>query len=97
MRRAGLRISDAVTLHRDRLMVDGSIFLYMSTTQEPVSVPMHPQLRAALAAIESNSAGYYFWSGESAIATARTSLFQTRASMVSRPRARCSSRPVRAQ
>jgi integrase len=70
MRRAGLRISDAVTFHRNRLMADGSILLYMSKTQEPVSVPVHPQLRAALDAIEPNAAGYYFWSGESAIATA---------------------------
>ena len=70
MRRAGLRISDTVTFHRDRLMADGSILLYMSKTQEPVSVPVHPQLRAALDAIQPNSAGYYFWSGESEIATA---------------------------
>ena len=70
MRRAGLRISDTVTFHRDRLMADGSILLYMSKTQEPVSVPVHPQLRAALEAIQPNAAGYYFWSGESAIATA---------------------------
>jgi integrase/recombinase XerD len=70
MRRAGLRISDAVTFHRDRLMADGSILLYMSKTEEPVSVPVHPQLRGALDALTPNSAGYYFWSGESAIATA---------------------------
>ncbi|MBZ5635426.1 MAG: tyrosine-type recombinase/integrase [Acidobacteriia bacterium] len=70
MRRAGLRISDAVTFHPNRLMADGSILLYMSKTHEPVSVPVHPQLRSALDAIEPNAAGYYFWSGESAIATA---------------------------
>ena len=70
MRRAGLRISDAVTFHRDRRRRDGSLFLYMSKTNEPVSVPMHPQLESALEAIEPNSAGYYFWSGESEIATA---------------------------
>jgi integrase/recombinase XerD len=70
MRRAGLRISDAVTFHHDRLMADGSILLYMSKTREPVSVPVHPQLRAALEALEPNSAGYYFWSGESEITTA---------------------------
>ncbi len=70
MRRAGLRISDAVTFHRNRLMADGSILLYMSKTHEPVSVPVHPQLRAALEAIEPKANGYYFWSGQSAIATA---------------------------
>jgi integrase len=70
MRRAGFRISDAATFHRDRLMADGSIFLHMSKTNEPVSVPMHPQLKAAIDGITPNAAGYYFWSGESAIATA---------------------------
>jgi len=70
MRRAGLRISDAVTFHRDRLMADGSIFLYMSKTHEPVSVPVHPELRAALDTLQPNAAGFYFWSGQSEIATA---------------------------
>ena len=70
MRRAGLRISDAVTFNRDRVMQDGSIFLYMSKTNEPVSIPMHPELQAALEQLTPNPAGYYFWSGESAIATA---------------------------
>jgi integrase len=70
MRRAGLRISDAATFHRSRIMADGSIFLYMSKTNEPVSVPVHPELRAALEAIQPNAAGYYFWSGESAVSTA---------------------------
>ena len=70
MRRAGLRISDATTLHRNRLMADGSIFLFMSKTNEPVSVPVHPELKAALGAIQPNSAGYYFWSGQSAVTTA---------------------------
>jgi integrase/recombinase XerD len=70
MRSGGLRISDAVTFHRNRLMADGSIFLYMSKTNEPVSVPVHPELRAALEVIQPNAAGYYFWSGASEIATA---------------------------
>ena len=70
MRRAGLRISDAATFHRQRLMADGSIFLYMSKTNEPVSVPVHPELKAALDAIQPNASGYYFWSGESAVTTA---------------------------
>jgi integrase len=70
MRRAGLRISDAATLHRDRILADGSIFLYMSKTNEPVCVPVHPELQAALNIITPNAAGYYFWSGESEITTA---------------------------
>jgi integrase len=51
-------------------MADGSIFLFMSKTNEPVSVPVHPELKAALGAIQPNSAGYYFWSGQSAVTTA---------------------------
>jgi integrase len=70
MRRAGLRISDAATFDRRRIMADGSIFLYMSKTNEPVSVPVHPELKAALDAIQPNAAGFYFWSGESEINTA---------------------------
>jgi integrase/recombinase XerD len=70
LRRAGLRISDAATFHRDRIMADRSIYLHMSKTNEPVSIPMHPELQAALDAIEPNAAGYYFWSGASAITTA---------------------------
>jgi integrase len=70
MRRAGLRISDAATFHRQRLMADGSIFLYMSKTNEPVSVPVHPELKVALSDLQPNAAGYYFWSGESEINTA---------------------------
>ncbi len=70
MRRAGLRISDAATFNRNRLMADGTIFLYMSKTSEPVSVPLHPELKTALDAITPNAAGFYFWSGESEINTA---------------------------
>ena len=70
MRRAGLRISDAATFHKDRIMANGSIFLRMSKTNEPVSVPIHPQLKTALDALTPNAAGYYFWSGESAVTTA---------------------------
>jgi integrase/recombinase XerD len=70
MRHAGLRISDAVTFNRSRILPDGSLFLYMQKTGEPVTVPVHPQLEAALAQITPNTAGYYFWSGESAITTA---------------------------
>ena len=70
MRHAGLRISDAVTFHQDRRRADGSIFLYMHKTEEPVSLPMHPELKAALDAAQPNERGYYFWSGASAVSTA---------------------------
>ncbi len=70
MRHAGLRISDAATLHRDRIRPDGLIFLYAHKTGEPVSIPMHPALKASLTAIEPNERGYYFWSGASVVNTA---------------------------
>jgi len=69
MRYAGLRISDAVTFSRSRILIDGSLFLYTQKTGEPVTVPVHPELAAALAAITANTAGYYFWSGTSAMTT----------------------------
>jgi len=70
MRHAGLRISDAATFNRNRIMADGSIFLYPHKTGQPVTIPMHPELKAALDAIAPNGGGYYFWSGDSAITTA---------------------------
>jgi len=70
MRHAGLRISDAACLHQSRILPDRSIFLYAHKTGEPVVVPLHPELEEALSQIAPNSAGYYFWSGESAVTTA---------------------------
>jgi integrase len=70
MRYVGLRISDAATFKRNRVMADGSIFLYTQKTGQPVTIPMHPELKTALEAIAPNASGYYFWSGESAVTTA---------------------------
>jgi len=70
MRHVGLRISDAATFNRKRVMADGSIFLYTQKTGQPVTIPMHPELKTALEAIAPNGGGYYFWSGESAVTTA---------------------------
>jgi integrase len=70
MRYAGLRISDAACFHQSRILPDRSIFLYAHKTGEPVIVPMHPELEQALGQITPNSAGNYFWSGESAVTTA---------------------------
>ena len=70
MRHAGLRISDAVIFHQNRITADESIFLYAHKTGEPVSIPMHPTLKGALAATEPNERGYYFWGGASAVSTA---------------------------
>ena len=70
MRYAGLRISDAACFHLSQILPDGSIFLYTHKTGEPVIVPIHPELDAALKHITPNSAGYYFWSGESEVTKA---------------------------
>jgi integrase/recombinase XerD len=70
MRYAGLRISDAACFHQSRVLADGSIFLYTHKTGEPVSIPVHRELEQALGQITPNAAGYYFWSGESAVTTA---------------------------
>ena len=70
MRYAGLRISDAVCFHQSRIRPDRTIFVYTHKTGEPVLVPLHPELEQALGQIAPNSAGYYFWSGESAVTTA---------------------------
>lgn len=70
MRFAGLRISDAACFQQSRIRRDGTIFLYAHKTGESVVVPLHPDLEQALAQIAPNSAGYYFWSGESAVTTA---------------------------
>ena len=70
MRHAGLRISDAVTFNRNRIIADGSIFLYTQKTGQPVTIPVHQDLKTALEAITPNEGGYYFWSGESAVTTA---------------------------
>ncbi|MBZ5580275.1 MAG: site-specific integrase [Acidobacteriia bacterium] len=70
MRFAGLRISDACCFHQSRILPDKSILLYAHKTGEPVVVPIHEELERALAQITTNSAGYYFWSGESAVMTA---------------------------
>ena len=70
MRYAGLRISDAACFHQSRIRPDRSIFVYTHKTGEPVLVPMHPELEQGLSQITPNAAGYYFWSGESAVTTA---------------------------
>jgi integrase len=70
MRYAGLRISDAACFNQSRILADGSIFLYTHKTTEPVTIPMHPELKEALGQIVPNASGYYFWTGESAVMTA---------------------------
>ncbi len=66
MRWSGLRIRDAATLERSRLVED-SVLLYQAKTRTPVYVPLPPDvaemLRTVPAGIRPNP-GYFFWSGK---------------------------------
>lgn len=64
LRYSGLRLTDAGTLRRDRI-VDGKLFLYTAKTGVPVWLPLPPETLAALAAVPANGTPYYFWSGVS--------------------------------
>ena len=64
LRFSGLRIRDAVTLRRDRL-VNGKILLYTAKTGTPVCCPLPQHLLAELEMVHGTSPQYYFWSGES--------------------------------
>jgi integrase/recombinase XerD len=65
MRWSGLRIRDAVTLERTRLVND-NLMLYQAKTGTPVYVPLHPQVAEALRNIPEGpraNSRYFFWSG----------------------------------
>ncbi|MCL2659671.1 MAG: site-specific integrase [Acidobacteriaceae bacterium] len=65
MRWSGLRISDAVTLERSRLIGD-DVLLYQAKTGTPVYVPLPPQVAEALRSVPPGhkpNPGYFFWSG----------------------------------
>jgi len=61
LRHSGLRITDAVTLPRDRI-TDGKLFLYTAKTGTPVYCPLPPFLLTALEAIPTAN-NYFFWTG----------------------------------
>jgi integrase len=66
MRWSGLAIRDAVTLRRDRLGSDDSIFLYRAKTGHPVRVLLPPDVATALRNIPPGNAArpdYFLWSG----------------------------------
>jgi integrase/recombinase XerD len=66
MRWSGLAIRDAVTLRRDRLGADDSIFLYRAKTGHPVRVLLPPDVAKALREVPPGNAphpDYFFWSG----------------------------------
>lgn len=64
MRYSGLRIQDAVTIGRDRI-IDGKIFLYTQKTGTPVWCPLPPFVIEALGRIPVVHHRFYFWRGES--------------------------------
>jgi integrase len=64
----GLRISDAVKLHQDRIQ-DGKLSLRTQKTKADVWLPLPPFLLSALESIHTKG-GYYFWTGEGKLSTA---------------------------
>jgi integrase/recombinase XerD len=65
MRWSGLRIRDAVTLERTRLIND-NLLLYQAKTGTPVYVPLPPQVSEALRSLPEGvkpNPRYFFWSG----------------------------------
>jgi integrase len=62
LRWTGMRIGDCVQLE-DAKIVNGQITIRTTKTGQRVSIPLHPEARAALEKIK-NSNRYYFWSGE---------------------------------
>lgn len=76
MRYSGLRISDAVSLNRERLSrVKGSeggrLFLYQAKTGQPVWIPIGTEVMDALNDCDEGTP-YYFWSGPGTLQTAQT-------------------------
>jgi integrase/recombinase XerD len=68
LRYSGLRIGDAVTLARNRIL-SGRLFLYTSKAGTPVHCPLPDVLLRALDSIPAGSP-YYFWTGRSKPQTA---------------------------
>lgn len=69
MRCSGLRIGDAATLERSRL-VGNNLFLYQAKTGEPVYVPLPCEVAKALREVPPGkhpSPNYFFWSGTCSI------------------------------
>ncbi len=64
LRYSGLRIGDAVTLSRDRV-VGKKLFLYTAKTGTPVYCPLPEFVVSALEAVERANEQYFFWSGTS--------------------------------
>ena len=63
LRFSGLRIRDAVTLHKDRI-VNGKLLLYTAKTGTPVHIPLPEFVVHELEMLRGTSPQFYFWSGE---------------------------------
>jgi integrase len=76
MRYSGLRIGDAVTCARDRL-VGSKLLLYQAKTGTPVYCPLPPLVVDALKEVKGPNPAYFFWTGngkaKSAVADAQRS------------------------
>jgi integrase len=64
----GMRIGDAVQFSKDTV-VDGQIILRTQKNGKRVSIPLHPDAKAALEKI-ANGNHFYFWTGEGSIKSA---------------------------
>lgn len=71
MRYSGIRISDAVSLKRDRIDASGRLFLYQAKTGNPVLVPLPKNVLKALKNCEDGDP-CYFWPGVGKLKTALT-------------------------
>jgi len=69
LRHSDLRIGDAVTLERERITGD-KLFLYTAKTGTPVCCPLPEFVLNALEAAPKFSERYFFWTGESKLASA---------------------------
>lgn len=69
LRHSGLRIGDAVTLERSRVLGD-KLLLYTAKTGTPVYLPLPDFVLSALEAMPRTSEAYFFWTGESEIQSA---------------------------
>jgi integrase/recombinase XerD len=68
LRWTGMRIGDAIQLE-DAKIIDGQITIRTTKTGQRVSIPIHPEAKAALEKIK-NGNRFYFWSGEGTLKSA---------------------------
>lgn len=74
LRYSGLRRTDAVGLHRDRV-TDGKLFLYTQKTGVPIWIPLPDFVVEAIEEVRKGD--YYFWSGNGNIKSATSAWDRT--------------------